>query len=77
MKLKTSITLSEEVLRAVDGLAGPRGSRSAVIERALIDYLRQRAKSRVESRELDRLNAAAARLNAEATDVLEYQSNAD
>jgi predicted transcriptional regulator len=35
MKKKTSITLSPEVLAQVDKLAGPKHSRSAVIEQSL------------------------------------------
>jgi metal-responsive CopG/Arc/MetJ family transcriptional regulator len=39
MKVKTSITLSKTTLRAVDKLAGKNGNRSAIIERAVREYL--------------------------------------
>lgn len=74
MKEKTSVTLSPEVLAGIDRLAGKKHSRSAVIERVLSQYLRERAKSAVEARDLALLNEAADRLNIEAADVLDYQA---
>jgi hypothetical protein len=73
MKEKTSITLSTEVLSGIDKLAGAKYSRSSFIERVLRHYLRERARAEVHARDLDRLNGAARRLNAEAEDVMEYQ----
>lgn len=74
MKEKTSITLSSDLLVKVDNLAGSKLSRSAVIEHVLRSYFRERARKRIHARDLERLNAAADRLNAEAEDVLSYQS---
>jgi metal-responsive CopG/Arc/MetJ family transcriptional regulator len=74
MKLKTSITLSADVLAAIDDLAGGTGARSAFIEGVLRRYLRQRARAAAGAAELERLNRAADRLNAEAEDVLGYQA---
>jgi metal-responsive CopG/Arc/MetJ family transcriptional regulator len=74
MKEKTSITLSGDVLAAIDRVAGSKQSRSAFIERVLREFLRERARAAVQARDLERINAAAQRLNAEATDVLEYQA---
>lgn len=73
MKEKTSITLSGDVLAAIDRVAGSKQSRSAFIERVLREFLRERARAAVQARDLERINAAAARLNSEAADVLEYQ----
>ena len=75
MKEKTSITLSGEVLAAIDRLAGSKHSRSAFIERVLREFLRERARAAVQARDQERINAAAHRLNAEANDVLEYQAS--
>jgi metal-responsive CopG/Arc/MetJ family transcriptional regulator len=77
MKEKTSITLSTEVLAQVDQLAGSRMSRSAVIEQVLRSYLRERRRRRIHARDLERINAAADRLNREAGEVLEYQALQD
>ncbi len=73
MKEKTSITLSTDVLAGIDRLAGSKLSRSALIERVLRRYLRDRARAAIDARDLVRINAAAERLNAETADVLEYQ----
>lgn len=73
MKQKTSITLSADVLAAIDRLAGSSKSRSAVIERVLRKYLRDRARAASEARDLELINRSADRLNAEAADVLSYQ----
>jgi metal-responsive CopG/Arc/MetJ family transcriptional regulator len=73
MKEKTSITLATDVLAGIDKLAGSKQSRSSFIETVLRNYLRQRARAQMQARDLDRLNRAAHRLNAEAADVIEYQ----
>ena len=73
MKAKTSITLSKDLLTELDGLAGSKGSRSAIIERVLRKFLRERARSAQHARDLGRINRAAGKLNQEAAEVLEYQ----
>jgi hypothetical protein len=73
MKGKTSITLSRDILAGIDQLAVRQGSRSAFIERVL----REQARARVHARDLERINHAAKRLNAEAADVLDYQAFED
>ena len=75
MKDKTSITLSREVLAGIDRLAGSRQSRSAFIEAVLRRFLRSRARAEVEARDLERINRASDRLNAEAVEVLDYQAS--
>lgn len=67
-------TVSEEVLAAIDKLAGLAVSRSAFIECVLRAFVRERQRDRTEARELVQLNRHAARLNAEAADVLGYQA---
>ena len=73
MKEKTSITLSSDLLAKIDHLAGSKLSRSAFIERVLRNYLRERARRKAHARDVERINASAERLNAEAEDVLSYQ----
>jgi metal-responsive CopG/Arc/MetJ family transcriptional regulator len=75
MKEKTSITLSRDVLQAIDQVAGSEHSRSAVIERVLRRFLRERARAELQARDLERINRAADGLNAEAADVLDYQAS--
>jgi len=73
MKVKTSITLSSEVLAEIDRLAGSKSSRSALIERVLDRYLLERVRAAINARDLQKINRAADQLNAEANDVAEYQ----
>ena len=72
MKEKTSVTLSREVLAGVDRLARSKHSRSAVIERILRRFLRDRARANRQARDLERINRSAEQLNREAADVLKY-----
>lgn len=73
MKVKTSITLSEETLEAVDELAAKVGGRSQVIETALREFLARRKRAARDARDLAVLNRDADRLNDEMSDILEYQ----
>ena len=74
MKEKTSITLSPEILAKIDRVAGSKLSRSAFIELVLRNYFAERARRAAHMRDLERINAAADQLNAEAAEVLEYQA---
>lgn len=74
MKQKTSITLSPQVLRQLDRYARSGESRSAHIERVLREHFQNQERAEAEARDIERINAAAERLNAEAEDVLEYQT---
>jgi metal-responsive CopG/Arc/MetJ family transcriptional regulator len=73
MKEKTSITLSKEILKRIDRMAGSKQSRSAFIEAVLARYLRQHARAQIEARDLDLINKAVDELNDEVEDVLRYQ----
>jgi metal-responsive CopG/Arc/MetJ family transcriptional regulator len=73
VKVKTSITLSEELIRAMDALASQYGTRSALIEPAVRDFLAAVAQRQREAQDLEILNRRAEALNAEAADVLSYQ----
>ncbi len=74
MKKSISITLSGGTLKRLDGFRSSKVSRSAVIERALREYLPSRNRSARAAKDIARINAAAVVLNAEALDVLEYQA---
>jgi metal-responsive CopG/Arc/MetJ family transcriptional regulator len=77
MKEKISITLSSDIMAKIDHLAGSKLSRSAFIERVLRNYFRELARRKIHGRDLQRINAAADRLNSEAEDVLTYQAMED
>jgi len=71
-KVKASITLSEDLLRAVDELA-KSSSRSEVIERALRDFLAARARTVRDARDIEIMNTNAEAYNLETADLLSYQ----
>ena len=73
MKLKTSITLSEDVLKAIDEQSGPQGNRSVFIETAVRVYISQRIRDKQNAKDLEIINRQAERLNKEASDVLTFQ----
>ena len=72
-KAKASITLSSDLLDRIDRAVSPKSSRSAFIEEVLRQHFRQRARRLAHARDLERINAAADRLNREALDALEFQ----
>lgn len=73
MKIKTSITLSEDLLATVDQLAGPSRNRSEFIEMALRSFISQMIRQAQNARDIEIINQYADELNAEAMDVLNYQ----
>lgn len=73
MKIKTSVTLSETVLVAIDRYAGKDANRSEFIENAVRSYIAALIRSQQNARDLAIINRRAARLNREAKDVLGYQ----
>ena len=73
-KMKTSLTLSREVIRGIDRVAGKKRSRSAVVDDVLRGYLSYQERSAVNARDAEKINRFADELNAEMQDVLAYQS---
>ena len=75
MRVKTSVTIDERVLRAIDKSKGRNKSRSRVLEDAAREFLARRARAAREARDLEILNHAADGLNREMDDVLAYQAD--
>jgi metal-responsive CopG/Arc/MetJ family transcriptional regulator len=73
MKVKTSITLSEELLDAVDKRSSRFKNRSEFIEAAIRAYIAKIVLDEQNARDLAIINREADRLNKEAADVLAYQ----
>ena len=73
MKVKTSITLSQQVLQLIDLHSGDYKSRSEFMEQAARSLLASLALTEAERRDLEIINRNADKLNAEAEDVLTYQ----
>jgi len=75
MRVKTSVTIDERVLRAIDKTTTRARSRSRVIEEAVREFLARRERAVRESRDLAILNESADALNREMEDVLAYQAD--
>ena len=74
MKVKTSITLSKELLRAIDKHAKQfKKNRSDIIEAAVWAFIGQLIRDEQNARDLEIINRRADFLNQEAVDVLAYQ----
>jgi len=75
MRVKTSVTIDERVLRAIDRVATAGRSRSRIIEDAVRDYLTRQARDARDTRDRELIDQVADELNAEMEDVLSYQAD--
>ena len=73
MKVKTSITLSEDLLVTIDQFSHSFKNRSDFIETAVRNFIAQLIRAEQNARDLKIINQYADELNAEAEDVLSYQ----
>ena len=73
MKIKTSITLSDDVLKAVDTFSKPGSNRSEFIESAVRRFIEHLKREHRNAEDLKIINRRAKKLNNEATNVLDYQ----
>ncbi|MGB4863942.1 MAG: hypothetical protein WBO97_15925, partial [Tepidiformaceae bacterium] len=53
MKIKTSVTLSEKLLAAIDEVAGPGCNRSAVLEQAATEWVRRKRREEADRRDAE------------------------
>ncbi len=70
MKIKTSIALSEDLLKVIDECAMECSNRSEFIEKAVRVFIRQLIRRQHDARDLELINRRADYLNQEAMDVL-------
>jgi len=75
MKLKTSITLSEDLVKTIDRTARKGESRSQAIERLVRESLAARARKAADDRDRALIDQHADQLNALAEDALHYQAD--
>jgi len=73
MKVKASVTFSEDLMSQIDAQAERFGNRSAFIEQAVRHFLAVEEQRARDSQDLAILNARADTLNEEADDVLSFQ----
>ena len=70
VRVKTSVTLPKELLNRIDRVDS---NRSALLERAVVEYLARIEREETERRDIEIIARHAKRLNREAIDVLGYQ----
>ena len=73
MKVKTSITISKNLLKEIDLIISKSGNRSHFIEEAINNYLNQKRRITRNKKDLILINNSADELNKEAEDILSYQ----
>jgi len=73
MKIKTSITLSDDLLTKIDRNLGNFKNRSNFIENAAKNYLSQISRSENDRRDREIIDRKATAMNKEAEDVLDFQ----
>ena len=74
MKVKTSVTLSQEILDLIDRYIEGESNRSAFIELAVKTYLELIKRNKRDQEDLQIINSISEKLNREALDVLQYQA---
>ena len=72
MKVKTSISLSSDILEKVQMITS-EGNRSDFIEKAISYYLNILQREKRNNKDMEILNNSPARLNGEAQDSLGFQ----
>lgn len=75
MKVKTSITLSGDLLKAIDEYGKEYNNRSEFIEEAVRVFIMQLIRQQQDAKDLGIINRRADHLNQEAMDVLTYQGD--
>ena len=75
MREKTSVSLTKELLQAIKRVGGAGVNRSEFLEAAAWDRISLLRRRRREARDRTILNRHSESLNAEALDVLEYQTD--
>ncbi len=74
MKVKTSITLSDNLLTVIDQMLDKFKNRSSFLETAAWDYIAKLEREEQDSRDIALINQRADELNAETMEMLEYQA---
>lgn len=73
MKIKTSVTISQELLTVMDEFLDSDKNRSLFLEKAAWSYIAKLRRAQRNARDLEIINQRADYLNAETLDALSYQ----
>ncbi|NJR52843.1 MAG: hypothetical protein HC780_28035 [Leptolyngbyaceae cyanobacterium CSU_1_3] len=76
MKIKTSVTISEELLKVMDEFISTDQNRSLFLEKAAWEYIAKLRRAQRNVRDLEIINERAEFLNQETLDALSYQVTA-
>lgn len=73
MKIKTSVTISQELLKVMDEFLDSDKNRSLFLEKAAWSYIAKQRRAQRNARDIDIINQRADYLNTEVLDALSYQ----
>ncbi len=73
MKVKTSVTLSTELISSIDDLIGQGQNRSVFLEAAAWEHITRLRRKQRNLNDLQIINQHADELNEEAVDALSFQ----
>lgn len=74
MKVRTSVTLPKDLLAKVDAIAGKKHKRSSIVEAALRDYVAKENGDKLNTRDIEIINANADLINRQVGETLAFQA---
>lgn len=74
MKIKTSVTISSDLIATIDKLLDDSQNRSSFLEAAAWEHISRIRRAKSDQRDLEIINQNAEQLNNEAIDALSYQA---
>ena len=73
MKIKTSVTLSAELLATIDPIIKANQNRSLFLEKAAWEYIARAKRKQQDQHDLALIDQHSEQLNSDALDTLAYQ----
>ncbi len=73
MKIKTSVTISEDLLKVMNDFLGADQNRSLFLETAAWSYIAKLRRAQQNAKDIEIINRRADYLNSEVMDALSYQ----
>jgi len=73
MKIKTSVTISQELLAVMDNFLDADKNRSQFLEKAAWNYIAKLRRAQRNARDIEIIDRRAEYLNGEVLDALAYQ----
>ena len=73
MKIKTSVSISDKIIKEIEKNIGKSGNKSIFIEDAVVYYIKKIDNEKKNKQDLDIINENYKELNDEAESILSYQ----